>query len=673
LVICTSATNGLKNTQDPTHFLFDKTAQKKPALQRTSSISGELRSKIPQIFKAIQPLLVSNSVKTKSAVFNLLNKLIEALQGGLDECLDSLIDLTLQNLKDKNQTLKLEALQFLRNVMENHDINILVNVPSKIMKDVLLSINENWYKIIAEGLRVLSTIISVIRPIDKVMSVDSNERYSAYAKQMFDSILSRVEALDIDQEIKVCAIGASGKLVAFLGDHMDPASVVTILTILRKRLENEITRISSLRSIIHIAGSPLKIDLSSILEPVISDLTSFLRQQSRLLKQTSLAAVGAILQSPTVRKLITGAVLDPLFKELSMLMIDSDLNLAQHALKVTIIIFEHYPTLISSSELMDCMVNHIFPKSIQLAYSPLLLGSCQLTLISFLQTIITLKIPNLGFKECFTALTSQSIDNFPRHSILNLAKCIAGICLKCDESDRNSTLKRFSKDIEEGKFSSKHLALLCVGELGQQYDMSNTVNLKELILNCFANELEDIKMAAAYALGHLAAGNPDIYLPSVLLSVDTSSTHPYQYFLLVSLKELIFLYANMSKQFQTHLQNILSGLLNICNTQEDSVRNMVAECLGALLIMHSDQIIPTLIDMSSAEDKYTRRTIATSLRHFFSRKLQKSESEVLVNDIIVLIFKLMGKKLKLSKLKYINVGCNYQRTDGKVHKFIIRY
>jgi len=200
-----------------------------------------------------------------------------------------------------------------------------------------------------------------------------------------------------------------------------------------------------------------------------------------------------------------------------------------------------------------------------------------------------------------------------------------------------STLQRFSKDIEEGKFSSKHLALLCVGELGQQYDMSNAVNLKELILNCFANELEDIKMAAAYALGHLAAGNPDIYLPSVLLSVDTSSMHPYQYFLLVSLKELIFLYANMSKQFQTHLQNILSGLLNICNTQEDSVRNMVAECLGALLIMHSDQIIPTLIDMSNADDNYTRRTIATSLRHFFSRKLQKSESEVLVNDIIVLI------------------------------------
>jgi cullin-associated NEDD8-dissociated protein 1 len=70
--------------------------------------------------------------------------------------------------------------------------------------------------------------------------------YQPLVQPIFKAVLPRLEALDIDQEIKECAITTVGKLFAHMGDELKNQLPV-VLTLLRKRLDNEITRTPTLK------------------------------------------------------------------------------------------------------------------------------------------------------------------------------------------------------------------------------------------------------------------------------------------------------------------------------------------------------------------------------------------------------------------------------------------
>ena len=645
LDIISAFTNLVSTTQDPSKISeseryglergFPNLSKMKVngGLERQNSQESRLQSKIPSLLKAIYKQLASSSIKTKSAVFVLLQTLVKTLPGTFYNDLSGLFDLSYKSLDEKNQTLKLDALYFMRLAIENHQYQIMESpsLVKSIIPKIIPSVNEDWYKIIAEALRVIGTVIIVIRSEDSLKEKIIDTELKGLTSSLYNSIVPRLEALDIDQEIKDCAIHVSGQLVAYLGDHLEKAETENILNILKLRLDNEVTRISSLRSMIFISQSPLQIDLSSILADVLTNVAMFLKQQSRLLKQTCLKTLNAILisSSSSSKDFFSEALMNPILKELASLINDSDLSLAKDALKVSVVVFNCFPESAKS-------INEIiFPKATQLAFSPLLQGSCQQALIDFFQTFVVHKVEGMSFEDTLKSLTSQSLQDLPRQSIINLAKCIAGICLKSDAKSRDKSVKKFSKDIQEGDHAEKHLALLCLGELGQQLDISTSSDLKDLILSCFGGEQEDIKMAGAFALGHLAVGNVSLYLPTVLHSVDTTTQHPHQYFLLVALKEMIMVYANLNLQFLEYIDHVLPGLIVHCKSEEEGVRSMVSECIGALLIMHGDKIIEPLLNvLENLEDKFSRRSISTSIRHFLSRHAQKVDCSLSIQDVL---------------------------------------
>lgn len=91
---------------------------------------------------------------------------------------------------------------------------------------------------------------------------------------------------------------------------------------------------------------------------------------------------------------------------------------------------------------------------------------------------------------------------------------MAVLCAQTSESARGKTVARLVKDMtadQEPKTHSqetkKHLALLVVGELGRQTDLSGIKNLQGIILGTFEGGKEETKTAAAYSLGHVAVGN----------------------------------------------------------------------------------------------------------------------------------------------------------------------
>lgn len=60
---------------------------------------------------------------------------------------------------------------------------------------------------------------------------------------------------------------------------------------LLERLRNEITRLTAVKAFASIAQSPLSLDLSPVLEPLLAELTGFLRKANRVLRQAALSAL----------------------------------------------------------------------------------------------------------------------------------------------------------------------------------------------------------------------------------------------------------------------------------------------------------------------------------------------------------------------------------------------
>jgi hypothetical protein len=64
-----------------------------------------------------------------------------------------------------------------------------------------------------------------------------------------------------------------------------------MLKTLLDRLRNEITRLPAVRAFNTLADSPLPLDFSTVLEPAVQELTSFLRKALRPLRLAALLAL----------------------------------------------------------------------------------------------------------------------------------------------------------------------------------------------------------------------------------------------------------------------------------------------------------------------------------------------------------------------------------------------
>jgi hypothetical protein len=223
-------------------------------------------------------------------------------------------------LADKNQALKLDALAFLRALLEHHAPSVLQPHLLKALDAVVTIVSEDWYKVIAEALRVLTSMVPVLRPVDPTsgLFVDDFPAFRASVQKLYRAVQPRMEVLDIDHEIKECAILAMGELFSHAGDEL-VAHVPVVLGLFKKRLENETTRSSTLKALAAIASSSIQLDLSDFLAQTAGDLALFLRQASRSLKQLTLQTLEAVVSAPSTR--LTAAEADGILSEVRLVLL----------------------------------------------------------------------------------------------------------------------------------------------------------------------------------------------------------------------------------------------------------------------------------------------------------------------------------------------------------------
>uniref|UniRef100_A0A0D9YMT8 Cullin-associated NEDD8-dissociated protein 1 n=1 Tax=Oryza glumipatula TaxID=40148 RepID=A0A0D9YMT8_9ORYZ len=556
-----------------------------------------LKQEVPKVVKSINRQLREKSIKTKD--------------------------------KSSTSNLKIEALVFTRLVMASHSPAVFHPYIQALSIPILSAIGDRYYKVTAEALRVCGELVRVLRPNFEARTLD----YRPYIGPIYKAILARLANQDQDQEVKECAISCMSLVVFTFGDGLQ-RELPACLPILVDRMGNEITRLTAVKAFAVIAKSPLRIDLSCVLDHVISELTAFLRKANRALRQATLGTLNSLVVAYGGQ--IGSSSYETIIAELSTLISDMDLHMTALALELCCTIMVDRKSI----QNVGLAVRYkVLPQALILIRSALLQGQALQALQRFFASLV--HSANTSFDTLLdslisTAKPSQS-GGLAKQALSSIAQCVAVLCLAAGDQKCASTiemLKGILKDDSATNSAKQHMALLCLGEIGRRKDLSNHAQIENIVIESFQSPFEEIKSAASYALGNIAVGNLSKYLPFILNQIDNQQKK--QYLLLHSLKEVIARqsvdHTGQSELQDSNIEKILALLFNHCESEEEGVRNVVAECLGKIALIEPRKLIPALKERTSSPAANTRATVAIAIKYSIVERPGKID-EIMYSEI----------------------------------------
>ncbi|URE47190.1 Cullin-associated NEDD8-dissociated [Musa troglodytarum] len=582
-----------------------------------------LNQEVPKIVKSVNRQLREKSVKTKVGAFSVLKELVVVLPNCLAEHIGSLVSGIEKALSDKSSTsnLKIEALVFTRLVMASHSPSVFHPYIKALSSPVLSAVGERYYKVTAEALRVCGELVRVLRPNFETSTLD----FKPYINPIYNAILARLANQDQDQEVKECAISCISLVISTFGDNLQ-RDLPACLPILVDRMGNEITRLTAVKAFAVIANSPLRIDLSCVLEQVVSELTAFLRKANRALRQATLGTLNSLVVAYGGQ--ITSSAYEVIIVELSTLISEADLHMTALALELCCTMM----TDRISSQSVGLTVRHkVLPQALILIRSSLLQGQALQALQRFFASLV--HSANTSFDALLDSLLSSAKPSpqsggLAKQALYSIAQCVAVLCLAAGDQKCASTvemLKGILKDDSSMNSAKQHLALLCLGEIGRRKDLSMHVHIENIVIESFQSPFEEIKSAASYALGNIAVGNLSKYLPFILDQIDNQQKK--QYLLLHSLKEVIARHSidqtGQSEFQESNVEKILNLLFNHCESDEEGVRNVVAECLGKIALIEPKKLVPALKERTASPTAFTRATVVVAVKYSIVERPEK--------------------------------------------------
>ncbi|GIY90141.1 cullin-associated NEDD8-dissociated protein 1 [Caerostris darwini] len=583
-----------------------------------------LKQQTPHIIKALHRQLKEKSIKTRQGCFLVLTELVTVLPCALSDHMPALIPGIQFSLGDKNSSsnMKIDTLSFLNCLLSHHPPEVFHPHIDAIVEPLIHAVGDIFYKITSEALLVMQQLVKVIRPLDQ----PSTFNFAPFVPKLYNCTLIRLKAADIDQEVKERAISCMGQMICNLGDHLE-SELKVCLPIFLDRLRNEITRLTTVKALTKVAGSPLKINLSPILADSMPILASFLRKNHRALKLATLTLLDTLIKNYV--KCLTPDMISTVLSELPPLISESDLHISQLTMSLLTSISK-----VQQQPLMN-VTDAILPEILNLVHSPLLQGAALNSMLEFFQSLVNNQIPGVSYGDLLQRLTApiyssnehgqgNGTHNIHKQAYHSIAKCVAALTVTCPQEAFPAVLHFLQELTGKRNVDSVQLfSLLAIGEIGKHIDLSSIVELKTALLDSFSSQSEEVKTAASFALGSVATGNLTEYLPFVLNEIENQPKR--QYLLLHSLKEIISCQSaspDSVKHLQPFIKNIWSMLFNHCECTEEGTRNVVAECLGKLTLIDPANLLPELKSYLSSESPLARSTVVTAMKFTISDQQQ---------------------------------------------------
>ncbi|KOB74043.1 putative Cullin-associated NEDD8-dissociated protein 1 [Operophtera brumata] len=454
---------------------------------------------------------------------------------------------------------RIETLVFVVCLVRGHSgAAMRAHVPA-LMPAVLACVHDPFYKVTAEALRVLQTLVKVMRPLDNLeggvgseveMAIEPpSKELQAFIPAMYECTLVRLRATDMDQEVKERAIAACGQLLCHFGDYLQPELPVC-LPIFLERLRNEITRLTTVKALTKVASSPLRIDLRPILPDAVPILGSFLRKNQRALKLSTLVLLDTLVQNYS--NAISIELLSKVLMEVPALVNESDLHCAQTALT--------------------------------------------LAMLGVLSALVAADVAGCSRRELLALLVA------PVHRL----------------HEHNANAHHIKQCVAEVVVDGGPDALVVVpaspGD-AHHIDLSSIPDLKEVLLNSFTSSSEEVKSAASYALGSVAVGNLPEFLPFILGEIEAQ---PKRH-VVISCESCS---PEGVEALRPFIPEIWVQLSKHCQCAEEGSRNVVAECLGKLCLLEPKALLPHLKEFLKSPEPLTRTTAVTAVKFTISDQPQ---------------------------------------------------
>ncbi|XP_013176313.1 PREDICTED: cullin-associated NEDD8-dissociated protein 1 [Papilio xuthus] len=604
-----------------------------PIVPSDDSPQALLLQRVSGVVRGALRVIRGRSARARGCALALLRELLAAAPGCLADHAARVIRALTPALTDKGtaSSMKIETLVFIVCLVRGHAPDTMRPHVSALLPAVLASVQDPFYKVTAEALRVLQTMVKVMRPLDKEevgedgagVRSEVPDELRQFVPAMFQCTLVRLRAADMDQEVKERAIAACGQLLCHFGDYLQNELPVC-LPILLERLRNEITRLTTVKALTKVAASPLRIDLRPILSDAVPILGSFLRKNQRALKLSTLVLLDTLVQNYSND--ISIELLSKVLMEVPALVCESDLHCAQTALQLV-----RGACLRCPAALTPDARQALTPNILALAKSPLLQGGALKAMLGVLSALVAADVAGCSRRDLLAMLVApvhtMHDHNASAHHIKqafhSLAKCVGAVVVE-GGSDALDVVRGFLRDVQNPPSDNHHMfALLALAEIGRRLDLSSIPNLKEVLLNSFTPSSEEVKSAASYALGSVAVGNLPEFLPFILGEIEAQPKR--QYLLLHSLREIISCESCSPEGIEAlrpFIPEIWVQLSKHCQCAEEGSRNVVAECLGKLCLLEPKDLLPHLKEFLKSPEPLTRTTAVTAVKFTISDQPQ---------------------------------------------------
>lgn len=510
-----------------------------------------------------------------------------------------------------------------------------------------MSIQDKFYKVVSEGLITGCELTEHIRTVN-ITSQSSDlgmvrPEVKAEFKAFYDAVFAQAGSSSVDSEIKENAIECLSKLVFYAADELATEQLLheQVFPLFSSRLTNEITRLSVVKNLITIARSPLNVDLSRIVPDVIGELTSFLRQNQRTLRVASLDLAGTLLE--IYGQAIADTVIYGLVKECLQFITDADLQLLPLSL---VAVTNAIKVSAGKREFAAALAVDIMPALLKLMKSRLL-GTVKVmnALKSLFAAIASVQDASVLVTELVQVVSNNTTVNEDKYAVFAVSQCIAAVVSPMGQGDAQAkVVKEFGSNIpktsDKVSTSMTYLSLHVIGELSIQ-----NVNVLEYITKIGEQLIqvlaagtalgEDIKSAIAFALGNVANGNVSVLLPQIVAEFKKSkiSSKP-RYLFLVALDHLIGQYVSDTAAGDEFFDKSSADLWELLFTdaaQEGSIegtRNVVAECIGKLVLLKPAAFIPELVHRLSSPSASVRVLVLGAVKYTFADQTESLQTSV---------------------------------------------